>query len=67
MVWWLTLWRGFSWVVFHSHCQGCMGNLGVGAGAEGSVWNPRFSRQIHEWELHGVEAFFRRLQAQKLT
>ena len=24
---------------------------------EGGCWNPRFTRQIHDWELDEVEAF----------
>lgn len=29
---------------------------------EGRCWNPRFTRQIHDWELDEVETFFRKLQ-----
>ncbi|RVW95672.1 hypothetical protein CK203_031579 [Vitis vinifera] len=33
---------------------------------EGRCWNPRFARQIHDWELDEVETFFRKLQRRSL-
>lgn len=31
---------------------------------EGGCWSMRFVKQIHDWELGNLEAFFKKLQAQ---
>ena len=33
---------------------------------ERGCWNPRFSRQLHDWELEEVEAFLKQLQSQTI-
>lgn len=34
---------------------------------ERGCWNSHFSRQIHDWELEWVKAFFRRLQGYTIS
>lgn len=53
---------GFSLFVFYKDHQRHLGSRGVGSKGERRCWNTQFSRQLHDYELEGVEAFFRQVK-----
>ena len=61
MVWLNDFGRGFPNVVFCNRLQRRMGSNGVGGGWKGGRWSSCILRQLHDWELGGVEAFLRNL------